>query len=497
MGESSSPAAPHDRAARASKALDLDPEAMIDAICDFTATARPAGPLAKGLLAALTTRLDLVPVGSLATVNDLYDAATDTDASHEHLPPIPESLPGAVAYLDVALSRLTASEIHAIAQQLSLPRASAELACRLLTPRESAPLYEVIRDNDPAEDARKQRYRTAVAATMTAISTEDRDRWGRRELDVLRLALRLHAARIGDGYLRVSEWPTTTLTWHHHPSDRYTATLPVPGAPNPLEAIIEATTPDPRISDTRTELFAPHRTTAPTGYTWQIGWHDDSAEFQRYLGQREASAAAAKFAVEAGIGELAQRADTLRGPTGEVLVPYSPTAHAEVDLQEVLAAVSSEFRPPGIVVHGFGTTGPAPPSAPENTDTMWAMTPHRRPDTPLASIVAAVLDQLGLPWPHPGDPACTANVDSEEFTAFLARQSVTLTGQARTYLASMADAGPGEQPLSARHSNGWRAVLAEAEKHTGSLESVLPPPSFGYPLLSEIAMLALYFDEHP
>jgi hypothetical protein len=68
-----------------------------------------------------------------------------------------------------------------------------------------------------------------------------------------------------------------------------------------------------------------------------------------------------------------------------------------IDLEEILVAVLNqhrdELRHPG-----------------------WSMRPHRTADADLGSVIAALFDQIGTPWPGLRDDARSAPVDSDEFS---------------------------------------------------------------------------------
>ncbi|WP_433717025.1 hypothetical protein ACQP2U_42495 (plasmid) [Nocardia sp. CA-084685] len=415
-------------------------------------------------------------MGTLRTVGDLYDAATIADLSAVHDPPIPESLTDAVAYFDVLVSRLKPSELFTAVQQFGLSQRLAVLACRLTTPREGAGMYQPLSET---VDSISDRHAWADA-TLTMLTTVGPDQWRQRELGVLRMALRLHLALLGEGFLRVSEWATSPLRWKETSPGVNVAVCPVAGAPRPLEARVSLYEGDRRVVDSETELFSPHRTAPVLLYQWQVGWRDDTGTFLPYTGKLERSIAAARFAVEATVPELADAVDTLRATsTGELFVPHASGAAIRIGLWDILMATMCEHR-----------------GSDADQELLWPMSPHSLPDEAAASVVAVLFDQLSLPWPRVGDPACDTAVNSGEFAEFLSRQAVELTDLVRNYLIGMSEAGPGDRNLGDRHATGFRAAMLN-DADAAAVASELPAPTFGYSLMTNVEMLAPYFDEYP
>jgi hypothetical protein len=287
-------------------------------------------------------------------------------------------------------------------------------------------------------------------------------------------------ARIGDGYLTVSEWSAPRLDWHTDELGGDLAVFPVPGAPQPLQARIAL---DRRGDDPaeRRLLFRPEEL-APYPYSWQVGWCVSAGEFRRYGGGHRASREAARFAAEHTMVSLTAHAGDVRMPlSGELLLPRPPGVRSldarVIDLGEVLSATLNQQRC----------------ERDDSDSSRWRSRPHQVSATELGSTVGALLDQLGVPLPAVGQPSNNADPGSPAFTGFLASHAITLTPLATRYLAGMAAAGEGEQPLRVRHSAGIRAVLADRGGQAW-LPGELPPRHDVQPgELTDIDRLQRYF----
>ncbi|MGV9822967.1 hypothetical protein [Nocardia xishanensis] len=158
---------------------------------------------------------------------DLSDAASLSDLSTPHSPPIPGPLVDAVMNLDVMISRLSGhQQLHTAATQLRITRPTGEHAV-LLTQPEPAPqfgqLLPLADDTDPVREP-------DAASILSALGDNSPELWSAREMAIVRVALRLHLADIGDGFLRISEWTGPPLTWREERPGVLTATHPVNSA---------------------------------------------------------------------------------------------------------------------------------------------------------------------------------------------------------------------------------------------------------------------------
>lgn len=470
---------PQSRSARAAAALAVGVDELAEGVCDFAGVPRVRGDLGSELVRRTLMRLEQIPQGVIRTVCDLSDAAESINVGDNHIPPIPDPVVDAVAYIDVLVSRLSARELHCTAIELGITRSSAIVACFT-----AAPWRHVAKPDIPtaaiecggALDTPPPRNR--AVRIVDHLATTEPEQWDLSEVMVLRLTLRQHLADIGDALLRVSEWSAPTLNWQPQ-QNMLVAVQPVPGAPNPLEARIISKKRRPDQPDSNPELFDPQAGQPVTTQFWEVGWRDDSGQFVAYGERHECTLAAARFAAQVTIAQMANRADTLRMRfTGELFVPRTNARNTDaevINLRDVLVATMSQHR---------SEVGEQP--------TGWRMRPHRTPDEDLGSVVAAIFDHLGLPSPHLGDPACDAQVDSPIFTAFLARHAFTLSVLARRYLAGMADAGPGERSLGDRHAAGFRAVL-QNDVASDWLALELEPPDHEIRELVNVELLEPYF----
>jgi hypothetical protein len=474
MSTSRSPS-PH-RMPRAARSLGVMSEQVPDAACEFAGCPPPSGTAGSTVLRQVIDRLDQVPLGTLRTVNDLSDAAESSpDRAAQQIPPIPDAFIDAVAFIDVLLSRLPPPDLRAVAQQLAVDRATAMRGALLaLAERTAEHEWPIQAGHTP----RRGRER----ALLTALVDHECAQWTPVEIATLRRALRLHLARIGDAFLRVSEGQPPRLRWQRRDHGVLTTQRPVPGAPQPLEAHISDE--DSRLAeDAALALFGATRARPSLLHRWDVGWRDAGGTFGSHSGQTEASIQAAQFAAEATIDGLAATPARVRMPfTGLLLVPRSTNTRNidghVVDLEQMLIATLNQHRDEQHY--------PDP--------TVWSMRPHRTADTDLASIVAALFDHLGLPWPTLHEPACAAEVDSAEFTTFLTAQAITLTPLARCYLAGLGDAGPGERTLAQRHAAAMRAVLRDQDPEATPLALELPTRHISdYPALVDITALEAFF----
>jgi hypothetical protein len=454
----------------------MSSEQVPEAVCRFAGCHPPSGTAGFTVLRQVINRLDQVPLGTLRTVNDLSDAAESSpDSAAQQIPPIPDALIDAVAFIDVLLSRLSPPDLRAVAQQLTVDRATAMRGALLALAKSTT-------EHEGSSQAWNTPTRRRELAILTTLVDHECGQWTPVEIATLRRALRLHLARIGDAFLRVSESQPPRLRWQQRDDGVLTTQRPVPDAPQPLEAHISDE--DSRLAeDAAIALFEATRARPSLLHRWDVGWRDAAGTFGSHNGQTEASIQAAQFAAEATIDGLAATPTQVRMPfTGLLLVPRSTTTRNTdghvVDLEQMLIATLNQHRDK--------QHDPDP--------TVWSMRPHRTPDTDLASIVAALFDHLGLPWPTLHEPACAAEVDSAEFTTFLTTQAITLTPLARCYLAGLGDAGPGERALAQRHATAMRAVLRGQDPDATPLALELPTRhTLDYSALIDITALEAFF----
>jgi hypothetical protein len=407
-------------------------------------------------------RLNDVPLAILATPNDLADAAEAALLGKGvQVPALPEPIVEVAAFIDVLLSRQSPCDLRDAAVSLGLDRGTA-LRAAVLT-RDGTTLVGLDRQ-------------------VTVLEARDCRGWPAEQTQVLRIALGLYLADVGDAVLRASEWQPIPLSWRSLPDGGMIAVKPVPAAPQPLEAHITYE-PSAQPAASGRELFGARRVCPARIPRWQVGWRDGDGTFESYSSSREASLPAAKFAAAIVIQSLAERAGEARMRfTGALLVPRPAdgrnTDSRVIDLEEILVAVLNEHR-----------------SELRDPHPGWSMRPHRTADADLGSVIAALFDQIGTPWPGLRDDAVSAPVDSDEFSRFLAAHAIALTPLARCYLARMGDAGPRERTLADRHAAGMRAVLRGQALGSVQLGLELPTPGAGgYARLADIRTLEAYFD---
>jgi hypothetical protein len=449
------------RLARAAHTFGVGPDHLIDAACRFAGRDQPVSHEGRLLLERFVPRLNEVPLAILATPNDLADAAEAALLGERaQIPAIPEPIAEAAVFIEVLLAGQPPCELRGAAGSLRLDRGTA-LRAAVLT--------------------QGDRTLEGLDHHVTELETCDCSGWTAEQTQVLRVALGLYLAEFGDAVLRASEWQPAPLAWRSLPDGGAIAVKPVPAAPQPLEAHITYE-PSAQPAAAARELFGGRRIRPERIPRWQVGWRDSAGTFESYSSSSEASLPAAKFAAATVLQSLAERAGEARMRfTGALLVPRPAagrnTDSKVIDLEEILVAVLNEHR--GELRH------PHPG---------WPMRPHRTADADLGSVIAALFDHIGAPWPGLRDGACNAPVDSDEFSRFLAANAIALTPLARCYLAGMGDAGPGERTLADRHTAGMRAVLRGQAPGSAQLDLELPAPGAGgYARLADICTLEAYF----
>jgi hypothetical protein len=450
------------RLARAARTFMVGPDQVIDGACRFAGRDQPVSHVGRFLLERFVPRLNEVPLGILATPNDLADAAEDALLGKGvQIPALPEPIVEVAAFIDVLLSRQSPCDLRAAAVSLGLDRGTA-LRAAVLT--------------------RAGKTLEGLDHHVSALEAGDCRDWPAEQTQVLRVALGLYLADVGDAVLRASEWQPAPLSWRSAPGGGLIAVKPIPAAPQPLEAHI-AYEPSMHPAMAGRELFGTGRVRPERIPEWQVGWRNGDGRFESYSTSREASLPAAQFAAAVIIQSLADKADQARMRfTGALLVPRPAdgrnTDSRAIDLEEILVAVLNQYR-----------------SELRYPQPGWPMRPHRTADADLGSIVAALFDQIGTPWPGLRDDACNVPADSDEFSRFLSAHALALTPLARCYLAGMGDAGPGERTLADRHRAGMRAVLRSQALGSAQLDLELPTPGAGgYARLADIRTLEAYFD---
>jgi hypothetical protein len=453
------------RTSRAARVLGValdDPAALATAACLFAGLAPPGGPLAQAMIQRLAVVTDAVPAGTLATRNDLVDAAQNR--ADEVWPAIPSSIADVLATLNADIALIEPVLLRTLATELAMDVAMVEVAAVLVPSPRSRHEVPPRWDRDDAEDAELVRSLARLAP----------DSWGEREVAVLRQAALQHLARIGDALLCAGEWQPRPLTWTQ-PSADDLARIPtvhrdvveiakqfVPGRTTPLQALLHnSQKPATANERDRSPLFpSPAPAPVPDAHGWSIGWPDVHGRHRDHRVGTAPSPAAARHAAEVTVSELLTHPEQVRSLMGrDLLVPRTSTASpsladaaTRLALDDVLFAVSNwgEQEARG----GGGASG-------------WPMQPHAIDDSgvdgpSLGSVIAVVLDHVDLPYPPVDHPACRAMVGSAEMSRFLREQGIEFTAATTIYLRGMGTVDDGERPLHARHRAGVQALLAAA-----------------------------------
>lgn len=456
--------APASRTGLAATALGL-PQAsfsrseLATAVCAFRGRPAPGPGLAAQLVDRVFTALDQVPLDVRLYVHDLQDTAEKWPALPITLPPTPWQAATLVDDLAALVTGLAAAELREAAEGLALTRGEVFRAY------DKPLLARGLPDGDePLPDAatppRDRRAREAELLQM--FDHLDPHDWAPEQTLAVRKALLIRLAGLGDALLRVSAHPPAPLDWRAD-GERLTAQMPVPGAPQPLEArvVAEPVESDPFISWDdpvwgSTEGDAPHEC-----WRWSVGWRSANGVFHTDAGSTEASRAAARFGAEQTLVVYAAQAPTARQRLRyRLLVPRQPGALAMGDpavlvlgLRPLLEAVCGEYR--SEASYGEPATG-------------WRVVPHQDENKD-CSLVAILLDDCSMPCPELGDPANDAGPGSTVFDDFLRSQAVVLTLPARAYLAGLSKAGAGELPLHRRHEAALYEVLAASSGEAADL----------------------------
>jgi hypothetical protein len=428
---------------------------LVTELARFCGLRPPTGAIAAELVDAILIKLDVVPPRRIALRDDLTAAM----AERPHLgPPVPSRVRIAARFIRALLSRLADTQLVTAATELGISNGSVHHAA-VLARHEHRRAVDASRPADePLMLSDSPEYQAACDAAARAQQdcvTRLRDRsgatWESVDRAVLRRAVAMHLAALGDGYLTVSERPVMPLTWRRLPDGSLRADCPVPAAPRPLSALVKPSirhSVDP-ISDP--EFYRPDQRQSTITYTCYVGVFGVTTEdFDHHdIEGHLPSELAAEFAAARIIERIA--ADPYRArshPDSRPLVARTAVAPSDAtalifDLGNALAGVTELYNP----------------DAPDPADDRWEPEPHIDDDGRLNSVTALAFDSCGFPWPKQTHPACRAAVDSHVFQGYLVSQGVRMTDLARTYLAGTAAAGPGGQALSVRHTAGMTAVL--------------------------------------
>ncbi|GAA1213416.1 hypothetical protein GCM10009578_065300 [Streptomyces rhizosphaericus] len=382
---------------------------LVSAVCAFRGYPAPGDALAARLVVGAFTALDQVPLDVRLYVHDLRDTAERWPALPITLPPTPWQAATLVDDLAALVTALSAAELREAAEGLALTRGEVALAS------DKPVLARGWRKDGPLPDAATlpQARRAREAELLQLFAHVDPDYWSPEQTDAIRKALLVRLAGLGDGLLRVSALLPAPLDWQAD-GELLTARLPVPGAPQPLEAqvLAEPVDPHPLISWNDPMWDSTGAAVSRECWRWRVGWRSTGGEFHTDAGSTEASQAAARFGAEQTLVAYAAQAQTVRQRARyRLLVPRQPDTLAMSDpaivvlgLRSLLEAACAEYR--SEANHPESATG-------------WRILPHQDEN-----------------------------------------KECSLTAPARAYLAGLSQAGPGELPLRRRHEEAMRAVFA-------------------------------------
>ncbi|MFD6464809.1 hypothetical protein [Streptomyces goshikiensis] len=439
----------------------------------------PGEGLAERLVTGTFAALDQVPLDVRLHVHDLLDTAEKWPALPITLPPTPWQAATLVDDLVALVTDLPAAELREAAEGLALTHGEVALAY------DKPVLARIWAENDeplPEAAALPRDRRAREAALLQLFDHVDPREWTGEQTNAVHKALLVRLAGLGDALLRVSLLPPALPPGLAEQRRRVPALVPVPGAPQPLEARVAAEAVEPHLFASWDEpMCGSPETAASSGcWRWTVGWRSVGGAFHSDVGSTEASAAA-RFGAEQTLAAYAAQASTVRQRLRHrLLVPRQPGTLSMSDpavlvlgLRELLQAVCDEYR--------------AETGRPEDA-IGWRVVPHQDEDKG-CGLVTILLDDCSLPHPELGDPANTA------FEDFLRSHAVVLTPSARAYLAGLSQAGPGELPLPRRHEAAMRAVFAigggavdQLTAETGAL-----PDRMAWVDLLDIAALEEFF----
>lgn len=445
-------------------AVGSSAEQLADALSTFVGLRPPNGPVAVRLTHELLGYLDRsVPVGSVATRQDLWDASESAaDKSQGQLiPPIPDTIAAAAGYILRVTAALSAAEAREAAVQLGVSESDTRYSAFLLLSddRSDGPLdLQEIGDWTGVDD-----HEFGIEAALDRITHVPIGQWSSTELDIVRQAVSFHLARIGDAFLWTSEHVPVLLEWRTLPDGSLRADHQLPERGYAITAVVA---PDQSSDDNEElhELFGSERLPAASHYC-SVGAFGDDGRFEEFASsRRHPSRNAAQFAAAELTADLQARRHAVRS-RGEhrLLVPRRANDHYGdriiLTLGMALLAVAEQ--------HGLDSRQGAPG---------WTTHPHRDQRYRLLSVTAMVLDAWNLPFPKLTETASDSSADDEEFADFLKAQGVCLTKLAKLYLVGLGDAGPAPQPipLADRHAAAMRSVLLNAD-HTEIVAEIFQP----------------------
>ncbi|MGW1291045.1 hypothetical protein ACWD4N_47805, partial [Streptomyces sp. NPDC002586] len=208
---------------------------LVTAVCGFRGHPAPGDSLAVDLVVRTFTALDRVPLDVRLYVHDLQDTAETWPALPITLPPTPWQAATLVDDIAALVTGLSAAELREAAEGMALTRGEVALAS------DKPVLARGWRKDGPLPDAAAlpQARRAREAELLHLFAHVDPHDWSPEQTDAVRKALLVRLAGLGDALLRVSALPPAPLDWQAD-GERLTARLPVPGAPQPLEAQVIA-----------------------------------------------------------------------------------------------------------------------------------------------------------------------------------------------------------------------------------------------------------------
>lgn len=459
------------RGVRAAAALKVAVGDLPDAVRAFTGRPALATPAARRVAGGALAVVDAAPRRTLM-IHDLVHAAEAWPQLPRTLPAFPWQAATLVDELFALLTDLTPGVLEQAARGLTV------LRCELEPGREPEPddegdkgkkwrLFDAVSGIDENPFTARRRARTAEAHEVTATSP---DAWSRRQRRTVEKAVLLHLAALGDAVIRVSEYDPAPLAWTESDAGALAAHHPVPGSLVCLEARLSLQPPDSvELALLRDEWRPAWPNTAQGArrtWHWEVGWSLSFGKFLTWADSAEASRAAAVFAAEQTVAGMCAAPQQVRHDlTGRLLLPRQMLSPADpllriVTLRDLMEAMLC-LRPAG---------RPGDEQA-ADTDSAecWTDVPHSRADGSPASLAVALFDEVGLPYPMPGEDANTRPARDPRFADFLREHAVLLTPSAAGYLAGSDTAGTGERSLRARHEAGLRAVLNVADDEQANL----------------------------
>lgn len=430
--------ASHFRVHDAARYLAVAPARLPEAICAFAGRPMPAGPAARRLMAGVPEVLGSAPRGILM-VHDLARTADDWPGEPDTLPPTPGEAVTLVRALAGLLDPLTAEELRDAAAGFALLRADLYLAlrsARMLRPRAAPRVggFPRAADDDPGDRFSAEDCQDRLAALR---DTPPRD-WTDEQRAAVFKELLEQMARIGDALLRVTQHAPAPLKWNSGDARCHTASVPVPGSPERLEARL---CPEPANSPVFPGAFDPLWPGGPelpplSPWRWNVGWCPPGGDFISQDGTVESTHEAAVFGAEQTIAWMLARAPQVRQRwTGRLLVPCQGLPDANDPVTGVvswncfLAAVRDEDFCRSCAVEEF---------------------------------LASVFGSLSTPYPRAGDPAAGSRPGEAAFDGFLASHAVILAPPVRAYLAGVTSTAADGQRVQDHHAAGFSRVLEEA-----------------------------------